>query len=276
MVDAGLAKRRLGGFTHTRGYKFDEAEAAKVEAEKLAQRSAYLGEEEIELTPAAAELLAKAKQEEDKREEEKKKVSTREEQTGGGTSTSGAGVPEPGKVAVQLPSGMHVYLPADLVTEDALKANNKDSITQQAIKQVVKDPNSSIRNQSEAARKAAEFAAKLHLKAAIAKAALTTAKDSHFTAELEINDYPQSARWKVTHKDALTAITEFTGCAVTARGQYCPPGRTPLPGDRKLYLFIEGSSVDHVTKAKAEIKRILDEATISSHPEKTHTRYSVV
>jgi ATP-dependent RNA helicase DDX46/PRP5 len=32
-----------------------------------------------------------------------------------------------------------------------------------------------------------------------------------FTDEIEINDYPKESRWKVTHKDALASITEFTG-----------------------------------------------------------------
>jgi ATP-dependent RNA helicase DDX46/PRP5 len=62
--------------------------------------------------------------------------------------------------------------------------------------------------------------------------------------EIEINDYPQQARWKVTHKDALASITEFTGCGVTAKGQFYPPGRNPPVGQRKLFLFIEGNSYE--------------------------------
>jgi len=98
-----------------------------------------------------------------------------------------------------------------------------------------------------------------------------------FTEELEINDYPQGARWKVTHKDALASITEFTGCGITAKGQYTQPGKNPPLGARKLYLFIEGNSVDEVKKAKAEIKRILDEALLTAHPEKPNlARYNVL
>ena len=37
--------------------------------------------------------------------------------------------------------------------------------------------------------------------------------------QLEINDYPQHARWKATHKDALAPIQEFTGCAITTKGR---------------------------------------------------------
>jgi len=186
---------------------------------------------------------------------------------------------QPGKVTVQLPSGMHVQLPADLVgrDRDASKPKGVDSVTEQALQQVLKGGTfgKGQLQKSEAARKAAEFAASL-----IGRKPTPTAspQDSHFTAELEINDYPQSARWKVTHKDAMVAITEFTGCAITARGQYCQLGKSTIGGERKLYLYIEGSSQEQVNKAKIEIKRILDESTITSHPEKlgSHARYSVL
>ncbi|EFJ09568.1 hypothetical protein SELMODRAFT_178562 [Selaginella moellendorffii] len=82
-----------------------------------------------------------------------------------------------------------------------------------------------------------------------------------YEAELEINDFPQHARWKVTHKDALGQISEWTGAAITTRGQFFPPGKIPGPGERKLYLFIEGGSETSVKKAKGEIKRILEEST---------------
>lgn len=106
---------------------------------------------------------------------------------------------------------------------------------------------------------------------------VSAATGDHFAEELEINDYPQQARWKVTHKDALHAITEWTGAAITTRGSYVPPGRNPTPGERKLYLFIEGPDATSVRRAKAEIKRILDETTaISGMDKPTYGRYSVI
>ncbi|WCJ44773.1 Pre-mRNA-processing ATP-dependent RNA helicase PRP5 [Euphorbia peplus] len=83
----------------------------------------------------------------------------------------------------------------------------------------------------------------------------------HYEAELEINDFPQNARWKVTHKETLGPISEFTGAAITTRGQYFPPGKIPGPGDRKLFLFIEGPSENSVKKAKIELKRVLEDIT---------------
>ena len=44
-------------------------------------------------------------------------------------------------------------------------------------------------------------------------------RTDHFTEVVFINDYPQHARWKVTHKDCYDAIIELTGCAITAKGQ---------------------------------------------------------
>ncbi|CAN0914383.1 DEAD-box ATP-dependent RNA helicase 42 [Linum grandiflorum] len=83
----------------------------------------------------------------------------------------------------------------------------------------------------------------------------------HYEAELEINDFPQNARWKVTHKETLGPISEWTGAAITTRGQYFQPGRIPGAGERKLYLFIEGPNEVSVKRAKAELKRVLEDIT---------------
>ena len=49
-----------------------------------------------------------------------------------------------------------------------------------------------------------------------------------FEAELEINDFPQHARWKITHRETMNQINELTGAALTVRGTYVQPGR-PVP-----------------------------------------------
>lgn len=84
----------------------------------------------------------------------------------------------------------------------------------------------------------------------------------HFVEELEINDYPQQARWKVTQKESLDAIVELTGAAIIGRGSFVPQGRKPNPGERKLYLVIEGSTPQSVQGALRELQRILDETTL--------------
>lgn len=110
------------------------------------------------------------------------------------------------------------------------------------------------------AARAAAMAAAFNLQNSLAKIQADVAPES-YEIELEINDFPQHARWKVTHKDALGQISEWTGAAITTRGQYFPPGKVPAPGERKLFLFIEGPTEASVKKAKAEVKRILEEST---------------
>ena len=39
-----------------------------------------------------------------------------------------------------------------------------------------------------------------------------------FEEELEINDFPQQARWKVTSKEALAQISEYSEAGITVRG----------------------------------------------------------
>eukprot|EP00887_Chlorella_sp_A99_P005469 scaffold1.g5469.t1 len=100
----------------------------------------------------------------------------------------------------------------------------------------------------------------------------------HFETELEINDFPQKARWKVTHRDLIRDIGEM-GAAIIVKGRYYRPGTAPGPNEeRKLYLEIQGPTVDVVKKAKAEVKRIIEEATESAMRKDTPAmgRYSVV
>lgn len=84
----------------------------------------------------------------------------------------------------------------------------------------------------------------------------------HYEEELEINDFPQTCRWKVTSKDTLMQISDYSEAGITIRGQFFPPGKTPGEDERKLYLAIEASSEISVQKAKSEITRLIkDEFT---------------
>ena len=108
------------------------------------------------------------------------------------------------------------------------------------------------------AARAAAFAAALNAKHA-AGAARAAKMEAHFESELEINDFPQQARWKVTHKDSLAQIAEFTGTAITTRGQFYAPGKQAPPGERRLYLLIEGPTERCVKEAKNKIKEIIEQ-----------------
>lgn len=100
---------------------------------------------------------------------------------------------------------------------------------------------------------------------------------SRYAAELEINDFPPNARWQVVRKGALSDVEEFTGCVVTTRGNFYPPGRNPPAGERKLHFLIEGPSRSAVKTAKRDIQQKLEEAAALSRPgDNQYTKYSVV
>jgi ATP-dependent RNA helicase DDX46/PRP5 len=69
-----------------------------------------------------------------------------------------------------------------------------------------------------------------------AAANVKKASDAAYAYEIEINDFPQKARWKVTNKEQTDSIADISGAAITIRGQFFPPGKEPGPTERKLHL----------------------------------------
>ena len=119
--------------------------------------------------------------------------------------------------------------------------------------------------------------ARLHALEALARIQRHAVPD-HYEAELEINDFPQYARWRITHKDTLGPIQEG-GVAITIRGTYIAQGKVAGANERKLYLFIEGHSESCVKKAKAELKRVLEDCVnqVPNLPKSAPTKkYSVI
>ena len=72
--------------------------------------------------------------------------------------------------------------------------------------------------------------------------------------EVEINDYPQKARFALNNRTEMDRIQDWTGASVGIRGNYVPPGR-------KLHLYIEADSPAKVTRAKTECISFLENAT---------------
>ncbi|KGL86989.1 putative ATP-dependent RNA helicase DDX46 [Charadrius vociferus] len=106
-----------------------------------------------------------------------------------------------------------------------------------------------------------------------------------YEEELEINDFPQASnhfaviKWKVTSKEALQRISEYSEAAITIRGTYFPPGKEPKEGERKIYLAIESANELAVQKAKAEITRLIKEELIrlqNSYQPTNKGRYKVL
>lgn len=86
-----------------------------------------------------------------------------------------------------------------------------------------------------------------------------------FHATLEINDFPQKARWAVTNRTNVAKILEATGTSITTKGTFYPLGKEVPPGaEPKLYILIEGDTEVVVGSALNELTRLLREGTIAA------------
>ncbi|KAL4914170.1 hypothetical protein BDW62DRAFT_191041 [Aspergillus aurantiobrunneus] len=102
-----------------------------------------------------------------------------------------------------------------------------------------------------------------------------------FHATLEINDFPQKARWAVTNRTNVAKILEATGTSITTKGSFYPAGKEPGPGENaKLYILVEGETELAVTNAMRELMRLLKEGTMAAVDSEARApasgRYNVV
>lgn len=232
-----------------KGYKFDEAEAIAKEKEKKLQKQAYGIEDEEEEPEVETEIIPEV--------EEINQLSK---------DPNFEGLTPEEKQAV--------------IEAEKQAATNAvaESVKLQALSQILSKQGKHA-NAMQLQQKVKQLAPILQkVKTTTHPTPVTTnTTDGASSEEFEINDYPQQARYKVTHRDTINAIAEFTGCSVTTRGTYITPGRNPLPGERKLYLYISGPDVSSVRKAKAEVKRILEETIAMTGVEKPlYGKYSVI
>ena len=86
-----------------------------------------------------------------------------------------------------------------------------------------------------------------------------------FHATLEINDFPQKARWAVTNRTNVAKILEATGTSITTKGTFYAAGKEPAPGaEPKLYILVEGDTEVVVSSALTELTRLLKEGTVAA------------
>ena len=86
-----------------------------------------------------------------------------------------------------------------------------------------------------------------------------------FHATLEINDFPQKARWAVTNRTNVAKILEATGTSITTKGSFYATGKEPGPNENpKLYILVEGDTEVVVTNAMRELMRLLKEGTMAA------------
>lgn len=95
--------------------------------------------------------------------------------------------------------------------------------------------------------------------------------NNQIVAELEINDYPETARKYITRRDFIERIYIQTGCTIIQRGELVEVGKKVKPGFHKLYLRIEGDSEHKVRMAYKDIKTELEERSIRIHERGQHT-----
>ncbi|KAI9761396.1 MAG: pre-mRNA processing RNA-helicase [Chaenotheca gracillima] len=102
-----------------------------------------------------------------------------------------------------------------------------------------------------------------------------------FHATLEINDFPQKARWAVTNRTNVAKILESTGTSITTKGNFYATGKEPQNGESpKLYILVEGDTEVVVTNAMRELMRLLKEGTTAAVDSESRApasgRYNVV
>ncbi|PSN72770.1 DEAD-domain-containing protein [Corynespora cassiicola Philippines] len=125
-----------------------------------------------------------------------------------------------------------------------------------------------------------------------------------YHSTIEINDFPQKARWAVTNRTNVAKILENTGVSITTKGNFYAKGKepggacpfssfnylpsTPLPFPNttndtiesdlpKLYILVEGDTENQVTSAMMELVRLLKEGTMADDgPARLPGRYNVV
>ncbi|KAG2391895.1 hypothetical protein C9374_013380 [Naegleria lovaniensis] len=188
----------------------------------------------------------------------------------------------------------------DLPTEDEIKKQEKSSQKKKAKKEetvvdkatkaaeaVYKDidKNDAITEEEKAIQRAQLFAAALTVHTSLsekqkekqmAQKMLQSVVNvgGLFRTEVEINDWPRPIRMEILKKDALHSVQHFTNTKIHVKGTFVPPESRPKPGERKLYLSIEGTSEESVQQARSQILNMLGED--SSLMDRRHTgRFTV-
>uniref|UniRef100_A0A8C4NGM0 ATP-dependent RNA helicase PRP5/DDX46/KHDC4 KH domain-containing protein n=1 Tax=Eptatretus burgeri TaxID=7764 RepID=A0A8C4NGM0_EPTBU len=258
----GKSIKKGGGFSG-KGFKFDDTEHALANERKKLQKAA-LG-------------LQDSDEEESGNIDEQIENMFRSKKTV--RDASGASISVGGTASVPAPSGSNAQK-LEMAKRLASKINLQKNLGQDAMDVIQQAANSIMRvgtivSTAVTAKSLAEqLAEKVNAKlnyVPVEKLIEEEQKEQEklqpeptrrYEEELEINDFPQTARWKVTSKEALAQISEYSEAAITIRGTYFLPGKEPKEGERKIYLAIESTSELSVQKAKAEITRLIKEELI--------------
>ena len=245
MESEGKKVKTGGGFGGT-GFKFDEAEAQYTTEKKKYQKAAFglqdSDDEDIEEEiDAQIEQLLSAKRTVRKIDS----AAAAAMLPGGGSAAAGAGPVAHDKLALakQLASKINIKTTAG--------AKGEGQAATEAFLKGSDDGQSMITAKAVADHLASKLNARLNYTPSDEPVMVEDGGIfQKYEEELEINDFPQQARWKVTSKEALAQISEYSEAGITVRGTYYGPGKSVPEGDRKLYLAIESTQELSVQKAK--------------------------
>ncbi|CAK4032076.1 Pre-mRNA-processing ATP-dependent RNA helicase prp5 [Lecanosticta acicola] len=91
-----------------------------------------------------------------------------------------------------------------------------------------------------------------------------------FHATLEINDFPQMARWAVTNRTNVSKILDSTGTSITTKGNHYQLGYEPQAHELpKLYILVEGDTEVAVSAAMRELSRHLTEGMMRAQEQES-------
>jgi len=231
-VEKGEARYAGSGFKG-KGYTYDSTELSDAQRlAKLEKRQALI--EEGLLDPDAEDPLLE--QQAAKKSEEKKKAEREDSRKAESKKKT---------------SGLPIEIPANLTPELLALPGMKEALLRKAGIVPPEDPN-----------KAASAAQGPVDEAAAATERPVKLSDNHWLRELEINDYPREARWKVTQRETSSRMQDEFRTAVTLKGSYYGPGKAPGPGERRLYLHLEAANEINLKNCVLEIQRLLNEETL--------------
>ncbi|KAK8815158.1 hypothetical protein WA158_003370 [Blastocystis sp. Blastoise] len=307
-VKAGEAKRRISGYI-TKGYKFTEEEIGASELDKNMQRRQFEIEggliteqqaldEEQEENDIRSKLHLQLYKPQDISAFTEINTSPRPTSPSSPRATSPSSSPHPISPTTQTsphPTTDFGSLPKSVV--EAAKAAESVGLTIDASSKKNEEltPLELAQKRAEELKKTGFIAAAKDANKEVISAAMKAVQalnmkikkvdgiQKHivndkvlYQWDVEINDYPQKARQRITTRTEMERIMEDTHTSLTLRGTYIQPGKVALLGQVKLYLAVEGENPICVQEGRNEVIRILEEVTRETgFDEQVYGKYQV-